>query len=84
MKSQHPNITYMELTKDYIRCPSCETAMVPFQKTDEYKPNDHKQIIGNVEITCHTIRHLSLCQCPKCFKIWKITLTDEHWSKKEK
>lgn len=74
----------MELTKDYIRCPSCETAMVPFQKRDDYEPNDHKQIIGNVEVTCHTTRHITLAQCPKCFKIWQTTATDEIWSRKEK
>lgn len=79
-----PNRTYTELTDSFIRCPSCHTAMVPFQKLDEYNPNDHKQITGNIELTCIISRHIQLAQCPKCYEIWRITTTDEMWSKKEK
>lgn len=81
---KHPNITCMELTDTYIRCPSCHTAMIPFQIRDEYDPNDHKQIIGNIELTCNTARHIALSQYPKCFKIWQTVATDEIWSRKEK
>ena len=81
---KHPNITYMELTNTYIRCPSCETPMVPFQKTEEYDPDGRTQVVDNVEITCNTIRHIQVAQCPKCFKIWRTTLTDGHWTRKEK
>ena len=40
--------------------------------------------VDNVEITCNTIRHIQVAQCPKCFKIWRTTLTDGHWTRKEK